>query len=69
MLPQVVTPAQSSGDYPMFIVRDGHCTDWQENTFESDAKKDRFLRIRHIDQDGRLLAPMKESEDFVFLES
>ncbi|XP_072024085.1 uncharacterized protein [Amphiura filiformis] len=70
-IPEVVTPAQSNGDYPMFIVRDGHCSDWQESSSsnDSDSKKDRYLRIRHIDEDGRLLAPMKESEDFVFLES
>ncbi|XP_786847.4 uncharacterized protein LOC581768 isoform X2 [Strongylocentrotus purpuratus] len=68
-LPTVVSPLGShSSDYPMFIVRDGRCGDWQNKNTNTN-RPERYLRVRHVDENGRLIAPVKESEDFVLLDS
>ncbi|XP_041475028.1 uncharacterized protein LOC121423669 isoform X2 [Lytechinus variegatus] len=68
-LPTVVSPLGShASDYPMFIVRDGRCGDWQNRNTNTN-RPERYLRVRHVDENGRLIAPVKESEDFVLLDS
>lgn len=68
-LPTVVSPLGShASDYPMFIIRDGRCGEWQNKNTNTN-RPERYLRVRHVDENGRLVAPVKESEDFVLLDS
>ncbi|XP_033101462.1 uncharacterized protein LOC117104688 [Anneissia japonica] len=69
VIPEVVTPPKHEGDYPMFIVRDGRCEEWNAKAREVTNKPERYLRVRHVDENGRIISPVRESEDFVFLET
>ena len=61
--------SSSSGDYPMFILRDGRCHDWNGQHTANSDKPERYLRVRHVDQNGQLISPVRETEDFVFLDT
>ncbi|XP_071953206.1 cysteine protease ATG4D-like isoform X2 [Antedon mediterranea] len=69
IIPEVVTPPKHEGDYPMFIVRDGRCEDWNAKAKAVTNKPEKYLRVRHVDEKGRVISPVRESEDFVFLET
>ncbi|XP_033636981.1 uncharacterized protein LOC117297909 [Asterias rubens] len=72
IIPEIVqSPSLSgtSGDYPMFILRDGKCQDWNSQHAIDTDKPERYLRVRHVDHNGQLIAPVRETEDFVFLDS
>ncbi|XP_072172805.1 uncharacterized protein [Diadema setosum] len=69
VISSVVTPLGSqSSDYPMFIIRNGRCGDWQNKNMNTN-RPERYLRVRHVDENGRLIAPVRESEDFVLLDN
>ncbi|XP_038056723.1 cysteine protease ATG4D-like [Patiria miniata] len=71
VVPSIVQgpPTANSRDYPMFILRDGSCHDWNSHHATDEEKPERYLRVRHVNQNGQLIAPMRETEDFVFLDS
>ena len=62
---QACIPSIDEYSYPLFVFQDGHSqTDSREN--ESPAR-DRVLKVSYVDSKGRA-KPMKDSDDFVFLE-
>ncbi|XP_022092220.1 cysteine protease ATG4D-like isoform X2 [Acanthaster planci] len=72
IVPDIVqnsTTRQCSSDYPMFILREGSCHDWNSQHQTDPEKPERYLRVRHFNQNGQLIAPVRETDDFVFLDS
>lgn len=51
----------------MFIIREGRCQEWNAQ-HDLSSKNERYLRVRHVNEDGTLIAPVTASEDFVLLD-
>lgn len=64
---QVINPPGNGKDYPMFIIREGRCQEWNAQ-HDLSSKNERYLRVRHVNEDGTLIAPVTASEDFVLLD-
>ncbi|PIK37663.1 hypothetical protein BSL78_25506 [Apostichopus japonicus] len=64
---QVINPPGSGKDYPMFIIREGRCREWNAQ-HETSTRNERYLRVRHVNEDGKLISPVTASEDFVLLD-
>ncbi|CAI9725603.1 Hypothetical predicted protein [Octopus vulgaris] len=56
---------KQKGLYPAFAFVDGRSGDLQMDKLE--LNEERYLRIRYVDQDGKLKQPTSESDDFVVL--
>ncbi|XP_013419384.1 uncharacterized protein LOC106180057 [Lingula anatina] len=62
---EFLSPPKQKGQYPMFIFSEGRSNEVNCESYH--PKNDKFLRVRHLNDDGKPRSPSKESEDFVFL--
>lgn len=61
----LATNPKQKGLYPAFAFVDGRSCDLQMDKLE--LNKERYLRIRYVDQDGKQKLPVNENDDFVVL--